>query len=343
MNPDKKAQNIAVAYSIQKKNKKKFAKGGPVDSAKAESRPMPETEVNDRASISRNSVKKPLMEADWTDAPLGNVKKPKIQAKAGPDMVKSNAFTSRIMKPGDHIMEDMQPDGYGKEPKEDYNEDEAMKSGPKVPDMAREHSNGRKAYAKGGSINEEVSMKDAEDDMVEHPEGLESDDDQMSPAEDEYMSNHFAEGGDVDSDPEDKPDKGYGAIIFKAEGGSIEREEDMQPMDEEEMEHHDSVAAAIMAKRDRMAKQASGSKDEDDAEMYAEGGQVDIDENAEEQPNMYESRNKAALKENYDSDMDDVSQPMDSNEHGHELSDEDAHDMIAKIRSAMSKKRQFSK
>lgn len=119
------------------------------------------------------------------------------------------------------------------------------------------------------------------------------------PPEDEYMDDEmqpqFAEGGRVNS------------------------------IDEQALEKHASIAAAIMAKR----------------KMMAEGGQVDIDENAEEQPNSFYKQNEdAALKENYDSDMDDVSQPMDSNLHGDDI-DSDDHDMISQIRRKMSKKRVF--
>lgn len=94
-------------------------------------------------------------------------------------------------------------------------------------------------------------------------------------------------------------------------------------------EHYDSIADAIMAKK-RKAK-------------MAEGGMVDIDENAEESsanPNTYDDQNElAAMKENYDSDMDGISQPMDSNEMGDELSDEDSHDMVSMIRKKMKTKK----
>lgn len=142
-------------------------------------------------------------------------------------------------------------------------------------------------FAKGGMINKDVSMNKAEEDQVVHPAGLESDDDQMSPAKDEYMAAHFAKGGMIS--------------------------------DEEEMEHHDSIAAAIMAKRRRMA----------------EGGMVDIDSNAEEQPNQMDKLNRAALKENYDSDMDSIHEPMDSIGDSREDETENKLDMVSAIRRKM--------
>lgn len=108
-----------------------------------------------------------------------------------------------------------------------------------------------------------------------------------------------------------------------AEGGEISDDMD-QPSDEETMEHAASIAAGIMAKRAHK-------------QFMAVGGMVDIDENAEEQPNDMTSLNKAALKENYDSDMDDVSQPEESNEHADEREEasENKHDRV----SAIMKKR----
>lgn len=83
------------------------------------------------------------------------------------------------------------------------------------------------------------------------------------------------------------------------------------------------MIGTIMAKRKKMA----------------DGGMVDLDSNEEEQPNSYYQRNEdAALKENYDSDMDDVSQSDDSSL-GDELEDEDSHDMVDKIRKSIKSKR----
>lgn len=121
-----------------------------------------------------------------------------------------------------------------------------------------------------------------------------------------------------------------------ARGGEIE-----MPDHEVEEEHHNSIAAAIMAKRRKDSMSADSESDIDHEMMMAEGGQVDIDSNNEEQPNGFYNRNEhAALKENYDSDMDDVSQPDDSNEHGDDI-DSDKHDMITVIRRKMKSRKQF--
>ncbi len=127
----------------------------------------------------------------------------------------------------------------------------------------------------------------------------------------------MAKGGKVEDEPgftpQSRPDMGYGAIIVKkARGGMIE-----EPDYVEDEDDTGSIASAIMRRR-----------------RMAEGGQVDIELNAqEEQPNDMDDRNMAALKENYDEDLMDVTQPIDSNEHS------DRQEMIKAIRSKMISKR----
>lgn len=115
----------------------------------------------------------------------------------------------------------------------------------------------------------------------------------------------------------EKPDSAWGF----AEGGMVDSEL--------EDEHHASIAAAIMAKRQKMA----------------DGGQVDIEDNAQEMANDLDDLNEAALKENYDEDLMDIAQPLDSNEHAdsREAREENEadQDIISKIRSKMSAKRMF--
>ena len=105
-----------------------------------------------------------------------------------PRMVASNVVQSRLRDEEDDLMDSMPPSSPKDQPPMADDEMGADRQGPKVPDEQREHSNGRKPYAKGGMINEEVSMHDAEEDHAEHPAGLEEDDDQMRQPMDEYMS-----------------------------------------------------------------------------------------------------------------------------------------------------------
>lgn len=316
------AQSLAIAYSVKRKNKrKKMAQGGEV-TAKAESRPMPDTTANDAHSVSHNSAKKAPSQDQWTDQPtVRQAQKPSHTRLSQPKMVGSDAFSVRLR---------------------DMHEDEADMMG-KLPPQP---------YAKGGHVSMEMG-EGPEEDNLQHPAGLEEDNDMMAPAESEYMAGYFAEGGEVEYDeygypkktpqatPTPKPknefhDTGKGiedtsGFQKKAFGGSVE--------DEMEDEHHDSVAAAIMAKREREMP----SSDSDEDHMMAEGGEVDIDENAEEQPNMFYRRNQEALKENYDSDMDSLTEPTDSNEMAdpREENEENEHDMIDRIRSKANVRRQF--
>ena len=284
---------------------KKMAEGGMADSAKAESRPMPSKRYNDSRDLQLSDHKRPLTNDDWTDTPTEKQAtaspRPKLQPTK-PKIQTSGAFSVRdvgMWKDEEDFEKHDAPAAYDEQPPKGDNEMDADKSGPSVPALKM------KKMAKGGHVSLEMG-KMPEEDGEEHPAGLEEDDDQMRPSMSEYMASKFAEGGMADEEMED--------------------------------EKHASIAAAIMAKKARQMEMESGSADEDHAEMYAEGGQVDLEKNnAEEEPNQYYGKNQAALKENYDQDMWSADDPMDSNEHGHDLPDEDAHDMVSKIRAKIKK------
>jgi hypothetical protein len=325
--PDKRAQDLAIAYSVQRKAKKKhMAEGGPV-SAKAEKRPMPDQRGEDKAEVAHNSSDKALHQAGWSARPTEKqaTHKPKVARITVPKMVPSSVINARLHKHEDDLEASMPPASPKEQPARDMDEEGAKRQGPPVHKM--------KMLAKGGMINEEVSMHDAEEDMVEHPAHLEEDDDQMSPAHDEFMADHMK---------------------MLAEGGELHHEMDEQPEEEEMLEHHASIAAAIMAKREAAKALHSGSEDEDEAEMYADGGEVagrrhheipshesiythedadqaDLSRNADEDANEEDQLSFNAIKkENYSESagLDALDQPMDSNEHGDEREheSEDKHD-----------------
>lgn len=312
-----KNQSLAIAYGVKKKasHKKKMAEGGAI-SASNEKRPMPDDRHDDSKMVSQNMGKKPLVESGWTDRPdmKQSQKGPKTQPLKHPKMVGSSAYQAKLRTDEDYLMDIAAPASPKEQPSKAFDEEDADKSGPSIPDKSRPHSANLNKYAKGGVVsgspdeNSAASAKSSgwvsdeygsgpEEDEVEHPAGLESDNDQMSPPEDEFMADHFAEGGEVDS--MDQPDE------------------------EAEIEHAASIAAAIMAKR----------------KMMAEGGQVDIESNEEEQPNGFYRQNQEALKEHYGDDLDDMGQPEDSNLTGDFREDErsDRHDMIGKIMKKMKK------
>lgn len=129
-----------------------------------------------------------------------------------------------------------------------------------------------------------------------------------------------------------------------------------QPEEEADMEHEDSVAAAIMARRDKMKSMHSDS-DEDRMVMMARGGEIhshdsiysddssqaDLSRNADEDANEEDQLSFNALrKENYSESegLEQLDSPMDSNEQDDDI-ESDKHDMVSQIRSKMNKQRQF--
>lgn len=321
-------QSLAIAYDVKRRasKKKKLASGGTVESgsptmnyadggpvsASNEKRPMPGSLANSAKMARMNSGDKPASQDKWTDSPtVAQARKPSRVPLSRPRIAgNGDSFSVRdrdLLDKEREQMEAFAPGEYSEQPSKALDEKDPMKMGPSANDHDEvQHNNGKRAYAKGGMINEVVSMNDAEEDELEHPAGLSSDNSSMRPKG--YMDEH---------DPNQY-----------AEGGAITHEMMMQPEPEAEEEHADSIAAAIMAKRRK----------------YADGGHVDIDSNNEEQPNGYYARNEdAALKENYDKDMDGISQPYDSNLIGdeREADDGDSHDMVGRIRSKMAMKRSF--
>ncbi len=297
---ESRAQNLAIAYSVKRKaSKKKMAEGGEVnEDAATEHRPMPEEHDRDAAEIKHNEGKKALRDSDWTDNPtVKQAQKMSITKMSSPKMVEGN-LKVKLRGQEEDLMA-MHPASPKEEPERQYDEEEPNRQGISPHKM--------KMMAKGGMINEEVSMHDAEEDNEEHPAHLEEDDDQMTMPVDEYMASHFAHGG--------------------------------MAMEEEELEHAADIAAAIMARRKSREVMDSGSADEDYAERMAEGGEVDIEENEEEQPNGYYDRNEhAALKENYDQELHNVHEPEDSNEHADMREEDEENDDDESIVDAIMRK-----
>lgn len=120
---------------------------------------------------------------------------------------------------------------------------------------------------------------------------------------------------EMDEEHPDRQGPPVHGMKMMAEGGRADAEE----IDEEELEHASSLAAAIMAKR----------------KMMAEGGQVDLAQNAEEEPNNEDQMSFEALKkENYDesSALDELGEQA-SNEISPEHDEEDVDDksIVSKI------------
>lgn len=328
-------QALAISYSIKRKAKKKMATGGSV-SASDEKRPMPNAVHDDAAMVSRNSSRKDNAQSGWTDTPTerqaisnnGRMVKPIKH----PRMVASNVVQTRLRDEEDHMQSSMSPGPYDAQPPQHDDEEGADRQGTKVPDMQREHNNGRKPYALGGAVEGEEhsphsrQMRDArsnEDHIME-----------INPAHDIHS-------------PDDSED---------------------QPRHEADMEHEDSLVAAIMARNTRPRSGADSDSDIDHEMMMAHGGEInshddaddihsassidsthssqaDLSRNADEDANEEDQLSYNALrKENYSETpgLDALDSPMDSNRHGdeREIGSHDSHDMVESIRRKMAN-RQF--
>jgi hypothetical protein len=349
-------QSLAIAYSIKRKAKKAaggsvqsgskdmnmarggYAEGGMAyknDSAKTQARPMPEERDNDSQEISENSSKKSPKNDSWTDRP--DIKQARKGMKTTkikyPKMVPTDAFSSRLRDEEDDLEMSEAPGPYGEQPPKRDDEEGADRQGPESEDL------NLKMMAKGGMSGshdeEEAEHADLkshvsreygagpEEDEVEHPAGLEEDDDQMRLPVDEYMASHFAKGGDIDED-------------------------------EAMLEHAASVAAAVMArmKRRQMAEGGEMLKHDDADDILShdsiysdDSDQADISRNADEDANEEDQLSWNALrKENYSESegLEHMDSPRDSNLHGdtREMDRENDHDksLVSRIRSKVKKR-----
>lgn len=126
----------------------------------------------------------------------------------------------------------------------------------------------------------------------------------------------MAKGGPVSAKTEDRPMPG-------------EQHEDSTraPSFKDADEHYASIADAILAKSRK-------------AKMMAEGGQVDLSENAEEMPNNEDDLSFEALKkENYSESegLDALDSPKDSNEKGRAMEDKHDESIVDAIRRKSKK------
>ena|ERR1700677_53721 len=205
------------------------------------------------------------------------------------------------------------------------NERGPNRQGPKVPDMAAQHNSGRKPYYMGGPAVKE-----------DHPHLMFEDDQDNMDMDDELNPAH---GGWSEDDSEET----MPVDEYMAEGGRAGGEEDSW----DDNGHDDSISAAIMARRNRLhAEVASGAHDLDSAARYADGGEVDLSINHDEEPNNEDQMSFEALKkENYNSSNLDVENPRDSAQMGdeEERDSEDRNDMVSKIHRKMMAKRQFNR
>jgi hypothetical protein len=331
---------------------KGLAEGGEISAAN-EKRPMLSDTHDDAAMTRRNSSRKDNKESGVLDNPtVRQAQKSSVTKLSRPRMVPSSVINARLITDEDDLQSSVHPANPNEQPSRVMDEEGPDRQDPRVSDMEDEHSTHREPYAKGGQIeasDERHPLTKYEDDITDLTPS-ENEGEATARANNEEGSNRqgpdvaalhmkmMADGGPAPGIDEVIPDKGFGKIIImKADGGPIS--------EEEQEEHENSIAAAIMAKRKAREEDGmSGSTDENSAIQMAEGGEVDLSLNADEQPNNEDQMSFEALKkENYSESegLKHMDSPKDSNEHGHEI-DSDDHDMVEAIRRRMKSKRQFS-
>lgn len=367
-------QALAIAYSVKRKApKKKMAEGGAV-SASNEKRPTPDQTTDSTKMKSENANKKELYNSGWTDRPdiSQSQRGPKTERIKHPKMVKSDILQVRLRDEEDNLQSSSAPASDKEQPSKSMDEEGADRQG-KSPEKQTAHSTGKQVMADGGEVDDEDSQR-------EYNAGADLATQRAQRQKDVYKQAEsaagYAKGGKVtsedhdDSDPNASTDSSMNETPSEDEGASMaqshneEHEEqtsgdpdESEPhsdnlneyaeggMAEEEGEHHDSIASAIMANRARMhAEIDSGARDLDEAVRMAEGGHVDIDDNNSEQPNEYPPMNGDALDHNMNDDFSDMEQPSDSNILGDNSEDEseNKHDMVNSIRRKMKSKWKLS-
>ena len=353
--PDKRAQNLAIAYSVKRKAaKKKMAEGGKVNAD--------DKGKNDKHELSVNSGNKASKDDSFTDnSTVTQAQKPSRTPLSQPRMAKiTGPFSVRnrdMHEDEADIMKRLPPSSdLDQPPRRDDEEDAEMEGS--SPDMADQHDNHRapynkaiedqyaqdvaaadmnkrQSYAAGGSVRK---PKDHGDELMEREDEahLESTE---SPSEDEGLED--AESLDEEDKEASGPDTRALHMKMMARGGET------SPEPEEHEEMAASIASAIMSKLKAAAMMDSGSEDEDEAERMAEGGEAigksdslfDVMNNNKEEPNFYPPRNGAVLKENYNEDMEGIHQPEDSNEHAdsreEDSENEDDKSIVSSIRRKM--------
>jgi len=366
-------QALAISYSVKRKAKKKakggmitpadqhlkdrpaYAEGGSI-SASNEKRPMPSDTHDDAAMTRRNSAKKAPMNDRATDRPerrqagLG-----KIYPLKHPSMVPATGFTARLRTQEDDLQDTAAPSNPSEQPPEEY--DYHSESHTPDPDMATAHSTSRKPYAAGGE-----ALRDDERHLMESMSPSMDEGSEMAYSHNEAMAD--AHGSDPDMEAPHNPNQRKAYM----QGGEVDTDHEMmdQP-DEEDLMHHASIAAAIMAKRKAAQEDGmSGSADMNEAENYAKGGEVmeghahinshgsmdttdddqaDLSRNADEDANEEDQASFMSLeKENY-SESDGLRQldnPMDAVDHTdeREMSQHEEHSgsLADKVRRKMKQR-----
>lgn len=318
----KRDQNLAIAFSVQRKNKKKYANGG---------------------QIGLDAMKKENYAAGGLAKDQEPVN-PKVNSKLGSEYEGDNNPGTPGKKPDDrrpsekeYMAGDMQGYAqggsiYGGKAEEDRN-----------PGLPKAKSDDRRPDS-----NDYMS-----DDWAGGPD-LDGVNKNLGPSEEEYMANHMkmlAKGGHVAC-------MHCGGMGY-ADGGEIHDSVDESHDIDADEDGRASIVESILAKRRSPFSEEDdfGSSDEEHAAhaKYAEGGEINdkdevddpfdkgegISTFQEEGPGERRKYNQYARDYNQGDDRQLSKQPMDSNEDGdqEEKDDEDEHDMVSQIRKKLKASR----
>jgi hypothetical protein len=321
---ERRAQNLAIAYSMKKRSPKKMASGGVVEYGKG-----PEEDMEPGVPSRKKDDARPdgYMAGDFTsgsqmdddeDTSMGP-KKDEYGADLATGKAYANGGSVAPPKPTPAIDKREKTGTYIPYSSEEVENEWLGGNYEKPGDNERPEAQEKpKGYAKGGVVEygagPEADMEPAvpkrKSDDYRRPEGA-------------YMGKDWAGEPELDdaSDTSMGPAKSeYDAVQWAAKGGEIEPHELMS-----DDERSSSIADAIMKKRAK-------------TKAMADGGMVDLEANSEEQPNNEDDYSfDAVKKEQYDLDQLGPD-PMDSNEHGDAI-DSDKNDMVSQIRKKMRAKR----
>lgn len=317
-------KSLAIAYSTQRRSKK--AKGSTAnESAASERRPMPEERDKDAHMTSENSSRKPPKDDTMTSRPdREQSTKGSTQRLKHPKMVPQSLYSVRLRDEEDHLERSEAPAAPAEQPPRHDDEKQPKRQGP---DASSLHM---KKMAEGGSVHL--------DEMMEHQDNA------LASEEARDADMNRSRTGTIEADRKRH-------LAFNIEA---------QRHDMEAKEHHRLAAEAYKRHKESEPSDAMDEDQPDDAPMddegaeiasilskrykFADGGEVDLSRNADEDPNEEDQMSFEALKkENYSESegLDDLDQPEDSNTMGDikETDSENEHDEIEAIHRRIAKRK----
>jgi hypothetical protein len=333
---DKRSQNLAIAYSVQRKNKKtkKMAYGG-----KAENDNNPGTPA--AKPDNRRLNKDDYMSGDWAGGP-DLVRKPDDQQRPKSAYLDTNDWSDGE-KPSRKPFADggtvtskpntPRPSQMSTESK-DLN-DRAARQGmthEQMAEMYEQEAAKHRMYANGGIVDEDGSQAQqdgypgtpaAKPDDDRRPKSAYIDTDQWS--DDELPSRKpFAKGGMVRGDHNAR-------LSDRDEARSTSMPSQKMPS----LNPSELMTAQQRANATAEAVMKSRKKNMDD------GGEVDIQANGDEEGSSpYDDMNADAVENGEYDDSQLSDQPMDSNQTGDDI-ESDVHDLVDTIRKKLMAKRQM--